>query len=112
MWDDITAIEFDLEEQYVEDDEIPRLETYNYYTNWISANVRDDENEAQHSYISDNGNLYIVIAENKNIKDFFDFDMINDAEYMDFKFSMYDVPDYEEDGDNDEEDWEDEEFND
>ena len=50
-------------------------------------------NKSQINYLSDCGNFYIVIAENKKIEDFFDLEEINDEEYMDFHFSMCDVGD-------------------
>ena len=51
------------------------------------------ENEAQHSYVSKDSNLYIVISDGKNVDDYFDFEMIDDSEYMGFHFEMYDVGD-------------------
>lgn len=84
-YNDITIIEFTL------DDGDGNCTDYNYYVNWVG----DDnmENDAQHSSVSNNGNLYIVISEDKNIEDYFDAEMINDSDYMDFKFVMYDVGD-------------------
>lgn len=85
---DITSIEFELEERYVEEDEIPCVEHYDYWVDWVGES--EYENNAQTNYINKEGNLYIVIAKDKGIEDFFDMDEINDEEWTNFKFSMYD----------------------
>ena len=90
-YDDITHIEFELEEDYVEEGKIPRVERYEYCVGWVGDS--DYENEAQTSYISNGGNMYLVIAENKGIEDFFDMEEINDIDAMDFHFSMCDIGD-------------------
>ena len=90
-YDDITSIRFELVEDYVEDGQEPIVESYDFYVHWIGND--DYENEAQKSYISSLGNLYIVIADGKNIDDFFNKEEINDAEHMDFVCSMYDIGD-------------------
>ncbi len=90
-YDDITSIEFELEDAYVEEGEIPRVEHYEYYVDWVGES--EYENEAQTSYISSDGNMYLVIAKDKGIGDFFDMEEINDSEAMDFHFSMCDVGD-------------------
>jgi hypothetical protein len=90
-YDDITSIEFELVEEYVDDGEEPITEHYDYFVNWVGDS--DMENEAQHSYVSKDNNLYIVISDGKNVEDYFDFEMIDDSEYMDFQFEMYDVGD-------------------
>lgn len=79
-YDDITRVEFTLDDT-----------NYSYYVDWVCDS--DMENEAQHSYVSKNNNLYIVISDGKNVEDYFDFEMIDDSEYMDFQFEMYDVGD-------------------
>jgi len=84
-WADVTHIDFTLENG----DGIEN--NYSYTVNWVGDS--DMENDAQHSYMSKNGNLYIVISDGKNIEDYFDFEMIDDSEYMDFQFEMYDVGD-------------------
>lgn len=84
-YDDITSIEFTL------DDSRGNCTNYDYYVDWVGDS--DMENEAQHGYVSKDNNLYIVISDGKNIEDYFDFEMIDDSEYMDFKFGMYDVSD-------------------
>lgn len=84
---DITSIEFKLEETYVEKEKEPYIEEYNYFVDWVGDN--DYINEAQTTYISNDKNLYIVIAKDKNIEDFFDLEEINDSESMDFKWSMF-----------------------
>ena len=82
-------VDFELIEDYVEDGQEPIVEHYNYYVHWVGDS--DYENEAQKSYISNDGNLYIVISDGKNIADYFDLETINDTEYMDFKFEMYNI---------------------
>ena len=77
---DITCVEFEL----VNDS---KVEHYEYYVDWIGDS--DYVNEAQSVYISDCGNLYLVINKDKKIKDFFDYEMIDDDEYMNFKWKMY-----------------------
>ena len=84
-YDDITSVEFTL------DDGDGNCTDYNYYVDWVGDS--DMENEAQHSYVSKDNNLYIVISDGKNVDDYFDFEMIDDSEYMGFHFEMYDVGD-------------------
>lgn len=91
QYDDITSIEFELEEEYSDEDKTPHVEHYDYYVNWTGDS--DYTNDSQISYISDDGNLYIVIAKDKTIEDFFDLEMINDSKSMDFYFNMNDVGD-------------------
>ena len=74
-YDDITSIEFELENEY--DD----IEHYEYYINWTGDS--DYNNDSQVSHIGGNGNLYIVIAKDKNVEDFFYFEIINDNEVID-----------------------------
>ncbi len=88
-YNDITSIEFEMEENNVEEDAMPKIECYQYYVDWIGDS--EYENDAQTSYISSDGNMYLVIAKNKSIKDFFDMESINNAEEMDFHFNMCDV---------------------
>lgn len=47
----------------------------------------------QKSYLSKPGHLYLVIGENAEMSDFFDKENIDDPEYVDFWFEMYDVGD-------------------
>lgn len=84
-YDDITSIELTL------DDGDGNCTDYDYYVDWVGDS--DMENEAQHSYVSKDNNLYIVISDGKNVEDYFDFEMIDDSEYMDFQFEMYEVGD-------------------
>lgn len=88
---DITSIQFELEEDYVKERGEPRREYYDYYITWFGDS--EYENEAQKIYLSKSGNLYIVIADKKNIEDFFCLEDIEDEEYMDFHFDMLDVGD-------------------
>ena len=90
-YNDITSIRIELIEDYVEEGQVQRQEHYDYYVKWTGES--DDINESQINYMSDCGNFYIVISENKKIDDFFDLEEINDEEYMDFHFSMCNVGD-------------------
>ena len=47
------------------------------------------DNKNQKNYISECGNLYIVIDANKGLKDFFNTDFINDKEIIKFRKDMY-----------------------
>ena len=91
FYDDITSIDFKLVEDYVEESREPIIEHYHYYVHWTGES--DYINEAQKSYISNVGNLYIVIADGKNIEDFYDKELIDDEEHMNFICSMYDIGD-------------------
>lgn len=90
-WDDITSIEFELVDEYHGEGQEPIIEHYNYFVHWTGED--NQENDAQKSYISKVGNLYIVIADGKDIEDFFDKEAIDDGEHMDFICSMYDIGD-------------------
>lgn len=90
-YDDITSIQFELEENYVEEGQVPCREFYNYYVDWTGDS--EYTNEAQKTYLSKEGNLYIVIANGAGIEDFFDLEEIEDKDYTDFHFSMYDIVD-------------------
>ena len=79
-YNDITSIKFKLDDK-----------DYSYYVDWVGDD--DYENEAQSSYVSKDGHLYLVIAKDKGIPDFFDMDTIDDDEYMDSYFDMLDVGD-------------------
>lgn len=87
-WDDITSIQFELFQDYVEEGQEPIIEHYDYYLHWTGES--EYKNDSQKSYISETGNLYIVIADNKRIEDFFDKEAIDDTEHMNFVYSMYD----------------------
>lgn len=86
---DITSIEFELEQSYEGIEE--KTESYCYYVSWVGES--DYYNDAQKCYFSDEGHLYITIAEGKKTEDFFDLEEINDSDSMDFHFDMYDVGD-------------------
>lgn len=90
-YEDITSIQFELEEDYVEEGQSPRREYHDYYVSWTGDN--EYVNEDQKTYLSKSGNLYIVIADKKNIEDFFYLEDIEDEEYVDFHFDMLDVGD-------------------
>ena len=86
---DITSIEFTLEADWYCEEQLS--EEYSYYVNWTGDS--DSSNEAQVEYISTCGHLYIVIAKDKNIEDFFDLEEINDERLVDFGFEMCNVGD-------------------
>lgn len=90
-YNDITSIQFELEESYVEEGQVPRIDSYDYWVNWTGDS--EYTNEAQTNYVSKDGHFYIVIAEGKSIEDFFNMEEINDSESMDFHFSMCDIGD-------------------
>ena len=90
LYNDITAIEFVLEEIYPEDEKNPYTEEYNYLVTWTGG---DCTNDVQANYVSNLGHLYIVIKENANFSDFFDLEELNDEESMKFHFTMLDVGD-------------------
>lgn len=88
---DITSIQFELEEDYIEEGQVARREYYDYYVDWTGDS--EYTNEAQKTYLSKEGNLYIVIADGADIEEFFDLEEIEDKDYMDFHFSMCDIGD-------------------
>lgn len=47
------------------------------------------DNKNQKNYISECGNLYIVIDANKEVNDFFNIELINDEANMEFKKDLY-----------------------
>ena len=89
-FNDITAIEFTLG---VEGDDIDKCQEYHYYVDWV-GNL-DYANAAQVVYLSDLGHLYICIKKDGSISDYFDMELINDSEYMEFAFNMMGVGDDE-----------------
>lgn len=88
---DITSIEFELEEDYVAEGQISCVEHYSYYVHWTGDS--EYTNEAQKTYLSKDGNLYIVIADKQEISDIFDLDEINDNASMDIHFNLCNVGD-------------------
>lgn len=86
---DITSIEFELEELYPDDENCVRKEMYSYYTSWTGDS--DFINESQSCYISNGGHLYLVINKDTNAHDY--FENIDDEDYNDFRFSMYEIGD-------------------
>lgn len=69
---DITSIQFELEKNHVEEEQSSQIEFYNYHVNWTKDSKYT--NAAQKTYLSRNGNLYLVISDVKNIEDFFDLE--------------------------------------
>lgn len=65
------------------------LEPITYYISWTGDS--DYTNDSQKYYISDLGNLYIVINHKKCIFDVFNIETVNDREYKDFSFNMMDI---------------------
>lgn len=90
-YNDITSIQFELEETYIEEGQAPCIEHYDYYVDWTGDS--EYTNEAQKTYLSKMGNLYLVIADGKKMEDFFDLEKIEDDEYMDFHFRMCNIGD-------------------
>jgi hypothetical protein len=89
-YNDITAIEFTLEGK---DEDVGKCHKYHYYVDWVGDS--DYTNEAQVNYRSNLGHLYICIKKDGSLSDYFDTELINDSEYMEFAFSMMDVGDDE-----------------
>lgn len=88
---DITHVDFELEEQYLDEDNTPKKHEHSYSVVWGGDNVF--YNEAQKTYISKVGHLYIVISKDKNVEDLFDKEWIDDKDSMDFHFEMCDIGD-------------------
>lgn len=92
-YNDITHIEFELEDGYTEEGKLPYKKDYEYSVCWNSNEDDGFENKCQTSHISKDGHLYIAIDENRSVGDFFDLEEIDDEDYMNFKFTMYGVGD-------------------
>ena len=84
--DDITSIEFTLEEWC--DGELKDT-TYSYYVDWTGDS--EYSNEAQVTYQSKAGHLYILIKDKARLDDYFDVELINNPESIKFHFSMMDI---------------------
>lgn len=69
VYGDITNIQFELAEDVGKEIQAPYTQNYNYYVDWTGDN--EYVNESQKTCLSDDGNLYIVIADGKSIEDFF-----------------------------------------
>ena len=67
---DITSVELELEEDSPPDKNHTKSEKYKFCVVWTDES--DYYNESQVNIIDDNGNLYITIAKDKAIEDFFD----------------------------------------
>lgn len=87
---DITHIDFELEEQYL-DDKTAKNHEYSYSVLWCGD--YDFYNEAQKTYISKAGHLYIVISKDKSVEDLFDKEWIDDKCSIDFHFEMCNIGD-------------------
>lgn len=86
-WKNITKIEFELYDQYQNTDE----GYYKYYLEWPPEDY--PENPYQENYLSKDGNLYISVSKFKGIADYVEFEMIDDPEWADFHFDLYDCGD-------------------
>lgn len=84
-YNDITSIQFTLY-----DDDGENEQTYYYWTKWVGDN--EEINDGQYTYLSNLGNLYIVISKDKKFEDFFDKETINDEDAVNLHFDMCDVP--------------------
>lgn len=84
-YNDITSIDFTLV-----DENTGKEESHSYWVDWQGD--CDEINEAQDTYLSSLGNLYIVIAKDKLIHDFFGGQGIDDKEATITRFKMCDVP--------------------
>lgn len=84
---DVTYIDLLLESSDI--DREPTTKQYFYSVNWSDEN--EEVNASQKNYISRDGHLYIVIATDKGIDDYFDMKKINDNKWVDYHFKMYDV---------------------
>ena len=86
-YNDITQIEFEISTPITP--ETCGSKKYNYNVLW--SNDKEDVNTYQKTVLSSLGNLYIVIGKDVEFENIFPSDTINDKEYMDFHFDMYDV---------------------
>ena len=87
QYNDITSIELTLV------DENNKETIYQYYVSYEEKEPGKlgSPNIYQSSYISNLGNLYILIAKNKKIDEVIDYNVINDEKNMDFHFTMFDI---------------------
>ena len=91
---DITSIRFDLVDEFTSAESgEPKVEHYDYYIDWVGEGDDDSVNSAQSTYISECGNLYLVICKDKTIDDFFNKEEINDEDCVNFSFDMCGVGD-------------------
>lgn len=88
QYDDITHIDFTLYDQYGEKDEV---KNYHFALYWDNEDDDDWNNEAMTVYQSELGNLYIVVSDKEKFDDFFDKQVINDKNEIDFRCSMLDI---------------------
>jgi hypothetical protein len=80
-YDDITQVELNLVSNSKCDNRKSEGVHYHYDLHWVG----DDENNnaAQKSYLSKTGNLYILVDENRNIRDYFPISDIEDGCVLD-----------------------------
>lgn len=87
QWYDICQIDFDLT-----DGSDPRFANYEHYSYFLDWTGDDGQiNEAQSVYISDLGNIYIVVKANSTIDDYFIKEQINMPCYTEnhFEYKWY-----------------------
>ena len=80
---DITQIELTLVDHHGKE------EMYHYYLKWEDGDEMGCTNTLQKAYLSNPGNLYIVVSDNPNIEDHMDWDTLNDETFMNHKKEMY-----------------------
>lgn len=88
-YSDITSIEFTLTNEY--EGEGVDEQTYQYYVNWTGES--EYENTAQSTFVSDSGNLYLIIADGKDVFDFFNEETIQEKNYTKWAFWYLDSED-------------------
>ncbi len=69
LLNDITSVELEFEEENPADKNNTKSEKYEFNVVWTGES--DYYNKSQVSIIDDNGNLYISIAKDRSVKDFF-----------------------------------------
>ena len=96
-FDDITVIEFELVDDAVyygkKDSDNTNTVKYQYQVNWDSKDMNDTVNRNQHSLVSKNGWLYIVISADSTVENIFDQEEINSPEYPELVTHLYDIGD-------------------
>ena len=90
-YNDITSIRFELVADEDDDDPI-KSKKFDYLITWTGDN--EYENDAQKSYISDLGNLYLAISKDKTIDDLYDLQDINNANSMGVHFDLLNICKY------------------
>ena len=80
---DIVSIDF----SYVWNDKLGHKENwFNVHPDWVEK--KTNINDLQHTYISNEGNLYLVISPDKDVYHHFDMDLINDEGYTEHHWAL------------------------